>query len=188
MHRRFDNFIHILLQTTFTVHGWSHEWELKQITFEGGTRVQHWQYFEGICCGTRNIYGFNPLDTVSTSTISDVYTAGTACCTRGFVLLIILPVLAVFGPSVLVLLTLPVRAVFRAPHTRVCDTLSTSSIQSIEPRNSANTGSPRNKASNTIHTNILYHATASCTDTPTYRSSINSSIWSTAVVLLLCIK
>ena len=43
------------------------------------------------------------------------------------------------------------------------------------------------KVSNTIHTNILYHAAASCTDTPTY-SSINSSIWSTAVVLLPCIK
>ena len=39
MHRRFDNFIRILLQTAFTVDGWSHEWELKQISFGGETRV-----------------------------------------------------------------------------------------------------------------------------------------------------
>ena len=68
---------------------------------------------------TRNISGFNTLDTLSTPTISDVCTAGTACCTRGSVLLIILPALAVFGPSLLVLLILPVLAVFRTPHTRV---------------------------------------------------------------------
>ena len=39
VHRCFDNFIRILLQIAFTVHEWSHEWELKQITFGGGTRV-----------------------------------------------------------------------------------------------------------------------------------------------------
>ena len=39
VHRGFDNFIRLFLQTAFTVHGWSHEWELKQITFGGGTRV-----------------------------------------------------------------------------------------------------------------------------------------------------
>ena len=66
---------------------------------------------------TRNMYGFNTLDTLSTPTISDICTAGTACCTRGSVLLIILPVLAVFGPSVFVLLILPARAVFTTPHT-----------------------------------------------------------------------
>ena len=63
-----------------------------------------------------NIYGFNTLDTLSTPTISDVCTAGTAC-TRGSLILIILPV-AVFGPSVLVLLILPVRAVLRTPLKR----------------------------------------------------------------------
>ena len=68
---------------------------------------------------TRNIYGFNTLDAPSTATISDVCTAGTACCTRGSVLLIILKVLALFGPSVLALLILPPRVVFRTPHTRV---------------------------------------------------------------------
>ena len=63
-----------------------------------------------------------------------------------------------------------------------CDTLSTSSIQSLEPRNNSSTGSLRKS----IHTN-MYHAAPSCTDTPTY-SSITSSIWSTAVVPLLGIK
>ena len=48
-----------------------------------------------------------------------IRTVGTACCTRGSVRHIILPVLAVFGPSVLVLVILPVRPVFRTPHTRV---------------------------------------------------------------------
>ena len=38
VNRRFDNFIRFLLKTSFTVHGWSHGWELKQITFGGGTR------------------------------------------------------------------------------------------------------------------------------------------------------
>ena len=36
VHRRFDNFMRILSQTALTIHGWSHEWELKQITFGGG--------------------------------------------------------------------------------------------------------------------------------------------------------
>ena len=97
-----------------SLHGWSHEWELKQLTFAGGTRL--WQYFE---TSTRNIYGFNTLDTLRIPTISDGCTAGSVFCTRGSVLLIILPVLAVFGPSVLVRLILPVRTVFRTPHTRV---------------------------------------------------------------------
>ena len=39
VYRRFDNIIRILLQTAFIVGGWSHEWELKQITFGRGTRV-----------------------------------------------------------------------------------------------------------------------------------------------------
>ena len=39
VHHRFDNFIRILLQTALTVHGWSHEWELKQTTFGVGTRL-----------------------------------------------------------------------------------------------------------------------------------------------------
>ena len=39
IHPRFYNFIRILLQTAITFHGWSHEWELKQISFGGGTRV-----------------------------------------------------------------------------------------------------------------------------------------------------
>ena len=64
-----------------------------------------------------------------------------------------------------------------------CDTLSTSSIQSIEPRNTSGTGCLRKKVSNTIHTN-LYHEEASCTDIPTY-SSINSSIWSTRIVVVV---
>ena len=39
VYRRFDNIIRILLQTAFIVGGWSHEWELKQNTFSGGTRI-----------------------------------------------------------------------------------------------------------------------------------------------------
>ena len=39
VHRRFDNFILILLQTAFTVHGWSHECELMQIAFGEGTGI-----------------------------------------------------------------------------------------------------------------------------------------------------
>ena len=46
---------------------------------------------------TRNICGFNTLDTVSTPTISRVFTVGTACCAQGSVRLIILPVLAGLG-------------------------------------------------------------------------------------------
>ena len=38
-HRRFDSIIRILLQTAFPDDGWSHEWESKQNTFLGGTRV-----------------------------------------------------------------------------------------------------------------------------------------------------
>ena len=86
----------------------------------GNSSIESTGSISGVyAASTRNIYGFNALDTLSTPTISDVCTAGTACCTRGSVLLIILPVLAVFGPSVLVLLMLPLRAVFRTPHTRV---------------------------------------------------------------------
>ena len=120
MHRRFDVVIRILLQTAFAVHGWSHEWKLKQISFGKGTRVLR-------VLAVFREYTLRALEISTGSTlrilwllqsISDVCTAGTACCTRGSVL-IILPVLAVFGPSVLVLLILPARAVFRAPHTRV---------------------------------------------------------------------
>ena len=75
------------------------------------------------------------LDTLSTPTISDVCTAGTACCTRGSVVLYHTPIL---GPSVLVLLILLARAVFRTPHTRVLqygfntlDTLSTLTISDV---------------------------------------------------------
>ena len=39
VHRRFDNFICILLQTSFTIHRWSHERYLKQVSLGGGTRV-----------------------------------------------------------------------------------------------------------------------------------------------------
>ena len=40
VHRGFDNFIRILLPTAFTVHGWSHQGELKLIIFGGRTRVR----------------------------------------------------------------------------------------------------------------------------------------------------
>ena len=51
VNRRFDNFILILLQTSFTVHGWFHEWALKQITFGGELEYfEYWQHFESICC------------------------------------------------------------------------------------------------------------------------------------------
>ena len=64
---------------------------------------------------------FNTLDTLSTPTTSDICTAGTACRTLliGSVLLIILPVLAVSGPSVLVLLILQASAVYWTPYTKV---------------------------------------------------------------------
>ena len=86
----------------------------------GGTRVLRVlavfrEY--SLCCEHSNIYEFNTLDTLSIPTISDDCRAGTAC-TRGSVLLIILPVLAVSRPSVLVLLIFPARAVFRTPRTR----------------------------------------------------------------------
>ena len=67
---------------------------------------------------TRKLYGFNTLDTLSTPTNSDVCTASTAF-TRGSVLLIVLSVVPVCGPSVLVLLIFPVGTVFRTPLTRV---------------------------------------------------------------------
>ena len=132
---------------------------------------------------TRNIYEFNTLDTLSTSSISDVCTAGTAYA-RSFDPLIILPVLAVLGPSVLVLLILSVRAAFRTPLTRVLQYTQHQQYPEYRTPQYCQHRQHRQKVSNTIHTNILYHAAASCTDTPTY-SSIDSSIWSTAVVLLL---
>ena len=131
---------------------------------------------------TRNIYGFNTLDTLSTPTISDVCTAGAACCIRGSVLLITLPVLAVFEPSVLVLLIILARAVLRTPRARVLQ--YTQHQQYPEYRTPQYAASE--KVSNAIHRN-MYHAAASCTDTPTY-SRINRSIWTTAVVLLLGIN
>ena len=121
VHRRFDNFIRILLQTAFTIHGWSYEWELKQSTFGGELEyLRVLAVFREYMLRALEIStGSTLLDTLSTAHISDVCTAGTACCTRSSVLLVILPVLAVFGPSVLVRLILPVRSVFRTPHTRV---------------------------------------------------------------------
>ena len=108
-----------------TIDGWSHEWELKQITFGGGN-TSTWRtgsISRVYAASTRSIYGFSTLDTEFTSL--DVCGA----CSRVLrVLLVALgvlyyssysPVFAVFGPSVLVLLILPARAVFRTPHTRV---------------------------------------------------------------------
>ena len=117
-YRRFDNYIDILLQTAFTVHGWSHDWGLKQITFGGGPRVVRVMSIlrEYTLRELEISTGSTFLVLSSIPTISDVCTAGTACCTRGSVLH---PALAVFGPSVLVLLILPVRAVSRTPRTRV---------------------------------------------------------------------
>ena len=46
VHRRFDNFIRILLLTAFTVHGWSHEWELNKLLSGGKLQYfDYWQYF-----------------------------------------------------------------------------------------------------------------------------------------------
>ena len=86
--------------------------------FRGGELeyLEHWQYFGSICCEHSK---YRRVQHPSIPTTSDVCAAGTVCCARDFVLLIILPVRAVFGPSVLVLLILPVRAVFRTPLTRV---------------------------------------------------------------------
>ena len=57
---------------------------------------------------TGSTYGVNALDILSTPNISDAHSAGAA--TRGSALRIP-PVLAVFGPSVLLILVLPVVAV-----------------------------------------------------------------------------
>ena len=94
--------------------------------FRGGTRVLRALavFREYMLRALEISTGSTRLILLSTPSISDVCTAGTACCTRGSVLLIILPVLAVFRPSVLLLLILPVRAVFRTPHTRVLSTMS----------------------------------------------------------------
>ena len=117
VHHRFDNFIRILLQTALTVHGWSHKWELKQTTGWELEYSEYWRYFGSICCEHSKYLRVQHSYRLSTPAISDVCTAGSAC-TRGSVLLIILPV-AVFGPSVVLLLMLPVRAVFRTLLTRV---------------------------------------------------------------------
>ena len=122
MHRRFDNSTPILLQTAFTDSLTNVSWNK---LLSGGGKLEYLivlaVFREYIyATSTRNIYGFNTLDTLSTPpTISDVCTVGTACCTRGSALLIMLLVLAVFGPSVLVLLILPPRAVSRTPLTTV---------------------------------------------------------------------
>ena len=93
MHRRFDNFIRILLQTAFTDDGWSYEWGLKQSTFGGELEyLRVLAVFREYMLRALEIStGSTLLDTLSTAHISDVCTAGTACCTRGSVL-IILPV------------------------------------------------------------------------------------------------
>ena len=71
--------------------------------FRGGELeyLEHWQYFGSICCEHSK---YRRVQHPSIPTTSDVCAAGTVCCARDFVLLIILPVRAVFGPSVLVLL------------------------------------------------------------------------------------
>ena len=63
---------------------------------------------------TCSIYGCSTLDTLSTASISDACTAGTAC-TRGLALLTF-PLLALFGPSLLLILpVLGVRNVLDTP-------------------------------------------------------------------------
>ena len=110
-----------------------------------------------------------------------VYCSSYSQYSQYFVLLIILPVLAVFWPSVLVLLILPVLAVL-GHHTLECNTLSTSSIPSIEPRNTAaQPASEKKHRTSYIRTHCTMQHDS---PTPTYGSS-NISIWSTAVVLLL---
>ena len=158
VHRRFDNFIRILFQTALIVDGWSHEWELKQITFGEGTRVLRvLAVFREYMLRALEISTGSTLDTLSTPTISDVCTAGTACCTRGSVLLIILPVLAVFGPSVLVLLILPARAVFRAPHTRVLQYTQHQQYPEYRILQTASTGNLRKYRTPYIRTCTMQH-------------------------------
>ena len=158
MHRRFDVVIRILLQTAFAVHGWSHEWKLKQISFGKGTRVLR-------VLAVFREYTLRALEISTGSTlrilwllqsISDVCTAGTACCTRGSVL-IILPVLAVFGPSVLVLLILPARAVFRAPHTRVLQYTQHQQYPEYRILQTASTGNLRKYRTPYIRTCTMQH-------------------------------
>ena len=62
---------------------WSHEWELKQITFGGGTRVLRLLavFREYMLRALEISTGSTLLILLSTPTISDVCTAGTACCT-----------------------------------------------------------------------------------------------------------
>ena len=156
VYRRFDNIIRILLQTAFIVGGWSHEWELKQITFGGGTRVLRLLavFREYMLRALEISTGSTLLILLGTPTISDVCAAGTACCTRGSVLSQYSQYLRLHYSYC----SYSQHAQYLGRHKlEYCNTLSTSSIQSIEPRNTASTGSLRKKVSNTIHTN-MYHA------------------------------
>ena len=158
MHRRFDNFIRTLLQTASTVHVWSHKWELKQITFEGGTRVLRILavFREYMLRELEISAGSTLLVLLSTPTISDVCTAGTAWF-RMFVLRVLLEVLDVLYYSSYSKYSQYLgfqyshcsysqHAQYLGHHLREhCNTLSTSSIQSIDPRNTASTGSFRKK-------------------------------------------
>ena len=88
---------------------------------------------------TRNIYGFHNLENLSTPSISDVCTASTAC-TRGSVLLIILPYSQHLGLQYSYC-SYSQYVQYLGHHLReYCNTLSTRSTQCIEPRNAASTG------------------------------------------------
>ena len=149
--------------------------------------LEYRQYFESICCEHSKYLRVHQSWYSEYSNHSGFCTAGTACYTRGSVLLIIFPVLAVFKPSVLVVVILTVRAVFRTPHTRVLQYIQHQQYpEYLTPQYCQHRQHQKRNVSNIIRTNIMYHAALSYTDIPTY-SSINSSVWSIAEVLLLCI-
>ena len=140
-----------------TIDGWSHEWELKQITFGGGN-TSTWRtgsISRVYAASTRSIYGFSTLDTEFTSL--DVCGA----CSRVLrVLLVALGVLYYSSYSQYSrYLGLQYSYCSYSQHAQClghhileyCNTPRTSSIQSIEPRNAASTASLRKK-------NIEHHA------------------------------
>ena len=185
MHCRFHNSIRILLQTAFTVDGWSHEWELKHFTFGGGTRVLRvlavfrpvgiastgtrvLQSTGGIsrvyAASTRNIYGFNTLDTLGYSNRFGCLCCGYCLLYSGFCTV---AVLTVFAPSLLVLLILTARAVFRTSQTRV---LQYTQHQQYPEYRTPQYRQHRQPQKKSIEHHTYEHVSCS-TDTPTYNST-----------------
>ena len=118
---------------------------------------------------TRNIYGFHNLENLSTPSISDVCTASTAC-TRGSVLLIILPYSQHLGLQYSYC-SYSQYVQYLGHHLReYCNTLSTSSTQSIEPRNTVSTDRIGKKKYRTPH--IRTYCTTQQHHAPTHLPSV----------------